>query len=184
MEFSKKDIIIKAWNRLKENISIWVLIMIFMLTLNLLISNIQEQFLEQISFHGIVFIVASYFFQSGINLGMVSLALNIYQDRPVSFGQIFNKFDLLGKYIVASGISIIVFFIFSLPGLMLLFLSVSTIEDSNMFSGLFMAISIIMIVAPLIYISIRLQFYQYFLVEEEMAKKCQQIADEIVFNSN
>ena len=167
MEISKKDIIIKAWIKLKENISIWVLIMLFMLILNLLLSSIQERFLEEMSFHGIAFIVSSYLFQAGINLGLVGLSLNIYRDKTINFSQIFNNFHLLGKYVFASGLSIIVFFIFCLPGLMLLFFSVFVYDNSNVFSSIFMAISIIGIAAPVIYISIRLQFYQYYLVDEE-----------------
>lgn len=169
MNFTYREIIKESWRALKDNISIWILIMLFMLFLNLLISSIQEQMLGQLSLRGIIFIIASYLFQAGISLGLVSLALNIYRGEAVSFSQIFENFHLLFRYIIATIASFIILFFASLPGLLLLLFSTDggILSVGGALSGIFMAISIIITVAPVIYGSIRLQLYHYYLVDQK-----------------
>ena len=171
MEFSKRDIIIKSWNAQMGYLGLWILIMLFIFSLNIITSIIQEKLLEDITTQAILFIVAAYLFQSGINLGMLRVALNIHNKIEVGFGQIFGSFHLLWNFVVATIIFLFFIILSASPGIILLFISIS--NDFIFPSGFNNAINVPLIISLLItiilgtYVSIRMQYYNYFLVEEE-----------------
>ena len=171
MEFSKRDIIIKSWNAQMGYLGLWILIMLFIFSLNIITSIIQEKLLEDITTQAILFIVAAYLFQSGINLGMLRVALNIHNKIEVGFGQIFESFHLLMAFVMATIIFLCLIILSASPGIILLFISISNdfifpSELNNVINVPFI-ISLLITIIPATYVSIRMQYYNYFLVEEE-----------------
>ena len=171
MEFSKREIITSSWNIMKPHLSLLILAILFIFGLNLLLSALQEEILSDIKAQSILFTIAAYLFQMGLNLGMLRISLNIINNKEVNFSQLFGSFDVLIPYILATIVLIAILLIAASPGIILLLVSVSADWDSM--SNLeapddwSVIIPIILIIIPAVYISVRLQFYNYFLLDEE-----------------
>ena len=171
MEFSKREIITSSWNNMKPHLGLLILVSLFIFGLNLLLSALQEVLLGDITSQSILFTSAAYLFQMGLHLGMLRISLNIINNKEVNFSQLFGSFDVLIPYILATIVLITILLIAASPGIILLLVSVSADWDSM--SNLeapddwSVIIPIILIIIPAVYISVRLQFYNYFLLEEE-----------------
>ena len=171
MEFSKREIITSSWNIMKPHLSLLILAILFIFGLNLLLSALQEEILSDIKAQSILFTIAAYLFQMGLNLGMLRISLNIINNKEVNFSQLFGSFDVLIPYILATIVLIAILLIATSPGIILLLAAVSADWDSM--SNLeapddwLVIIPIILIIIPAVYISVRLQFYNYFLLDEE-----------------
>ena len=168
MEFSKREIITSSWNIMKPHLSLLILAILFIFGLNLLLSALQEEILGDIKAQSILFTIAAYLFQMGLNLGMLRISLNIINNKEVNFSQLFGSFDVLIPYILATIVLITILLIAASPGIILLLVSVSADWDSlEAPDDWSVIIPIILIFIPAVYISVRLQFYNYFLLEEE-----------------
>ena len=159
MDFSKREIITSSWNILKPN---WGL---------LFLGIIQERLLEDVTFQSILFTVAAYLFQMGLNLGMLRICLNLIHNKEGEFHQLFGSFNLLIPYLMSSLFVILILLAAASPGIALLLSSISvdfgTLPTIDSLEGVSMVIPLLIIFIPFVYISLRLQFYDYFLVDEE-----------------
>ena len=171
MEFSKRDIILDSWQTLKNHLGLWLLIMLFIFCINIIISIVQERLLDNITAQTILFIIAAYLFQAGLNLGMLKIALNIHKDSEVEFYQVFGSFHMLATYILATLVFLSLLFLAASPGIILLMLSISadieSIPNLEGLSGASFIITMLLIIIPAVYASIRLQLYDYYLIDEE-----------------
>lgn len=163
MELSKYEIIIRAWNIIKEHLPLLVLTVLFMFTLNIIFSVVQDKIMVETTYRSIIFISAAFLFQAGLNLGMIRISLNMINQKNVYFSLLFSSFHMLIPSVLASLVYICILFIAALPGLLLLIYSSGGIASINIFSIL----SIILLIAPATYLSVRFQFYNYFLIDEE-----------------
>ena len=171
MEFSKRKIILSSWNTMKKHLGLWMLIMLLIVGLNLLLGNIQEELLDKITLQTVLFTIAAYLFQAGLNLGMLRIALNINNTNETSLKDLVGSFHMLIPYLLATILFLIIMLIAASPGILLLYISISSdweaiiaLEWLN--SGT-MLVPILLIIVPAAYVSIRLQFYDYFLIDNE-----------------
>ena len=177
MDFSKKEIILTSWNKTKNNISILLSAsMIYLLAIIILFqifSIMSPEFIEdiivnnlipsfQLSFQQILFIIAALLFITGLNLGFIKICLNIYYNKESSPTQLLKSFHVLIPYLFATFIYIMAHFIAAIPGLliMLLFINFNA-------SNIYYYMGLLLIIIPPFYISLRLQFYIYFLLDNE-----------------
>ena len=171
MEFSKKEIITSAWNILKTNLGLMVLVIVFIFSLNLILGIVQDRLLQDVTLQSILFTVAAYLFQMGLNLGMLRICLNLIYNKDGDFSQLFGSFHLLIPYLLASLITLSILLLAAAPGIILLLSSISSdldiLQAAETWGSLSTTIPILIIIIPLVYISLRLQFYDYFLVDEE-----------------
>ncbi len=171
MEFSKKEIITSAWNILKPNLGLMVLAIVFIVSLNLILGIVQDRLLQDVTLQSILFTVAAYLFQMGLNLGMLRICLNLIDNKDGDFSQLFGSFHLLIPYLLASLITLSILLLAAAPGIILLLSSISSdldmLQAAETWGGVSTTIPALIIIIPLIYISLRLQFYDYFLVDEE-----------------
>jgi len=171
MEFSKKEIITSAWNILKPNLGLMVLVIVFIFSLNLILGIVQDRLLQDVTLQSILFTVAAYLFQMGLNLGMLRICLNLIYNKDGDFSQLFGSFHLLIPYLLASLISLVILLLAATPGIILLLSSISsdldTLQAVETWGNISTTIPILIIIIPLVYVSLRLQFYDYFLVDEE-----------------
>ena len=171
MEFSKKEIITSAWNILKPNLGLMVLVIVFIFSLNLILGIVQDRLLQDVTLQSILFTVAAYLFQMGLNLGMLRICLNLMYNKDGDFSQLFGSFHLLIPYLLASLITLSILLLAATPGIILLLSSISSdldmLQAAETWGGIAMTIPVLIIIIPLVYISLRLQFYDYFLVDEE-----------------
>ena len=169
MEFSKRDIILETWNTLKEHLGLWILIMLFIFILNIIISTVQDKLLEDITIQTILFTVAAYLFQAGIGLGMLKIALNIHNGIETGFNHVLGSFHLLVTYVLASVIFLVLIVTAASPGIILLMMTISADIDllSNIggLDNLSFSLPLLLMIIPAVYASIRLQFYDYYLVD-------------------
>ena len=171
MEFSKKEIITSAWNILKPNLGLMVLAIVFIFSLNLLLGIIQDRLLQDVTLQSILFTVAAYLFQMGLNLGMLQICLNLIYNKDGDFSQLFGSFHLLIPYLLASLMTLSILLLAAAPGIILLLSSISSdldmLQATETWGGVSTTIPVLIIIIPLVYISLRLQFYDYFLVDGE-----------------
>ena len=171
MEFSKKEIITSAWNILKPNLGLMVLVIVFIISLNLILGIVQDRLLQDVTLQSILFTVAAYLFQMGLNLGMLRICLNLIYNKDGDFSQLFGSFHLLIPYLLASLITLSILLLAAAPGIILLLSSISSdldmLQAVETCGDMSMTIPVLIIIIPLVYISLRLQFYDYFLVDEE-----------------
>ena len=171
MKLSKRNILLEAWQKMKNHLGLWILIMLFIMAFNLAISTVQEKLLDNITSQTILFTVAAYLFQAGINLGMLKIALNIYSGNEAGFSDLLSSFHLLVSYILATIVFFVLLLIAATPGAILLMISISFDFDSlsnlESISSLSFVLPLLLMIVPVIYASIRMQFYDYFLVNED-----------------
>ena len=171
MEFSKKEIITNAWNILKPNLGLMVLAIVFIFSLNLILGIVQDRLLQDVTLQSILFTVAAYLFQMGLNLGMLRICLNLIYNKDGDFSQLFGSFHLLIPYLLASLITLSILLLVAAPGIILLLSSISSdldmLQAAETWGGVSTTIPVLIIIIPLVYISLRLQFYDYFLVDGE-----------------
>lgn len=171
MEFSKNEIITSTWNILKPNLGLMILAMLFIFSLNIILGIVQDRLLQDLTLQSILFTASAYLFQMGLNLGVLKICLNIIYNKGGDFSQLFGSFHLLIPYLLASLISLSILLLAAMPGIMLLLSSVSSdldmLQTAETWESLSITISVLIIIIPLVYISLRLQFYDYFLVDEE-----------------
>ena len=171
MEFSKKEIITSAWNILKPNLGLMVLVIVFIFSLNLILGIVQDRLLQDVTLQSILFTVAAYLFQMGLNLGMLRICLNLIYNKDGDFSQLFSSFHLLIPYLLASLMTLSILLLAAAPGIILLLSSISSdldmLQAAETWGGVSTTIPVLIIIIPLVYISLRLQFYDYFLVDGE-----------------
>ena len=171
MEFSKRKIIIHSWNAMKDHLGLWIFIMLLVVGLNLVLSAIQDLAPRGVSPQPILFTIAAYLFQMGLNLGMLRIALNIINTNKATLKDLVGSFHMLIPYLLATTFFLIIMFIAASPGILLFYISISSdweaiITLEWLYSGT-MLIPILLIIVPAVYVSIRLQFYDYFLIDNE-----------------
>lgn len=171
MEFSKRKILNESWGFVKENLSFLIMVVLILGGINLLMSIVQNSIFEETGVQGWIFIIAANLFQMGLSLGIVHITLNILDKKDIAISQMFQSFHLLLPYLLASMIYIVLILIVSLPGITLLFYSISmdwgNILEFDTFGMWELLLPGLLILIPATYLSLRLQFYNYFLVEEE-----------------
>ena len=148
-----------------------MLIMLLVFCLNLALGTIQDALLDEINYQSVLFIIAAYLFQMGLNLGMLRICLNLIYNKEADFSQLFGSFHLLIPYLLASLISLAILLLAATPGTILLLSSISSdydmLQAAETWGEISITIPALIIIIPLVYISLRLQFYDYFLVDEE-----------------
>ena len=171
MDFSKREIIKESWQEAKENLSLLITVVLILGGINILVSIVQNSILEETSVQAWIFIIASNLFQMGVSLGVVQIALNILDKKEKSIAMMFGSFHLLAPYLLATIIVICLVILAALPGIILLMVSISwdwgNILNFDSFSTWELLIPALLIAIPAMYLSLRLQFYNYFLVDEE-----------------
>ena len=155
----------------KDNPGILILSIILIFSINLALGNIQDRLLTDLTLQSIIFTIAAYLFQMGLNLGLVRICLNILYGREASAQQLFGSFHILIFYAAGSILFLLIVLVGALPGIILLMMTVAgdvdALMDPGTFSGMFIVFPVALIIIPAVYISIRLQYYDYFLVDEE-----------------
>ena len=169
MELSKKEIIISSWNIMKEHLTLMITIVLFIFTLNIILSLIQEKLLGDITYQSILFVMASFLFLMGLNLGLLRICLNMINSAELGFSQLFSSFHMLIPYVFASILYLVAILLIASPGLLLLITTIS-VDLTNLSIAPWNVpaiLSIIIMIVPATYLSVRLQFYEYFLIDEE-----------------
>jgi uncharacterized membrane protein len=145
--------------------------MLFIFSLNIIISTVQEKLLDSITTQTVLFTVSACLFQAGLNLGMLKIALNIHGEKEASLNQVFGSFHMLLVYILATLVYLTLIFFAASPGIVLLIFSISadinSITDLQGLSEASFMVPLLLIIIPAVYASIRLQFYDYFLIDKE-----------------
>ena len=156
---------------MKKYLGLWMLIMILIISLNLLLGNVQDKLLGKITPQTVLFTIAAYMFQMGLNLGMLRIALNINNRNETSIKDLVGSFHMLIPYTLATIIFLAIMLFAASPGIVLLLMFISseweTILTLEWLNSGTMFIAALLIIVPAAYVSIRLQFYDYFLIDNE-----------------
>ena len=156
---------------MKKHLGLWMLIMLLIVGLNLLLGNIQEELLGKITLQTVLFTMAAYLFQMGLNLGMLRIALNINNTNETGLKDLVGSFHMLIPYMLATIILLAIMLLVASPGIALLLMFISsdweTIATLEWLNSGTMLIAALLIIVPAVYVSIRLQFYDYFLIDNE-----------------
>jgi uncharacterized membrane protein len=125
--------------------------------------------LGEITYQTILFITAAYLFQMGLGLGLLRLCLNIINNAEVNFSLLFSSFHMLIPYSLATILYFGALLLAAFPGLFVLIATTSLDLDNFLLptNSIQNILGVILMIVPVIYLSVRLQFYDYFLVDEE-----------------
>ena len=154
---------------MKEHLALMAMIILFIFALNMILSVIQEKLLGEITYQSMLFIMAAYLFQMGLNLGFLRICLNIINNTEVNFPLLFSSYHMLIPYVLATILYLAALILAASPGMLLLLSSIN-IDIDNLYSSMGnipVILSLILMIIPAIYLSVRLQFYDYFLIDEE-----------------
>ena len=156
---------------MKKHLGLWMLIMLLIIGLNLLLGSVQDELLGKITPQTVLFTIAAYMFQMGLNLGMLRIALNINNTIETNLKDLVGSFHMLIPYMLATIIFLAIMLLVASPGIVLLLMFISseweTILTLEWLNGGTMFIAALLIIVPTIYVSVRLQFYDYFLIDNE-----------------
>jgi len=154
---------------MKSHLPLMIAIVLFIITLNIILSIVQEKMLGAATYQSIIFVMAAYLFLAGLNLGMLRICLNMINNVDVDFSLLFSSFHMLAPYAVATIFYLASILLAASPGLFLFIISASVdLENLSMATESVPAIlSTLLMIIPAIYLSVRLQFYEYFLIDEE-----------------
>jgi len=154
---------------MKNHLMLMIIIVLFIFLLNILLSIVQERLLSDITYQAILFVIAAYLFQMGLNLGLLRICLNMINNTDVNFSLLFTSFHILIPYFLATILYLAALLLAASPGLLLLLTTTSINLDnlSSTMGSIPTILSIIIMIVPAIYLSVRLQFYEYFLIDEE-----------------
>ena len=154
---------------MKSHLPLMIAIVLFIITLNIILSIVQEKMLGAATYQSMIFVMAAYLFLAGLNLGMLRICLNMINNVDIDFSLLFSSFHMLIPYVLATIIYLAALLLVASPGLILFIISASVdLENLSMAMESVPAIlSVIIMIVPAIYLSVRLQFYEYFLIDEE-----------------
>ena len=156
---------------MKKHLGLWVLIMLLIIGLNLLLGKMQDELLEKITPQTVLFTISAYLFQAGLNLGMLRIALNINNKNETSLKDLVGSFHMLIPYMLATIIFLAIMLLVASPGIVLLLMLISsdweTIVALEWLNSGTMLVAALLIIVPAVYVSMRLQFYDYFLIDNE-----------------
>ena len=156
---------------MKSHLGLWIFIMLLIFVLNLFLGTIQDALLDTITSQSVLFIISASLFQMGLNLGMLRIALNINNTNEADPKDLVRSFHMLIPYVFATIIFLIIMLLAASPGIILLFIVLSsewdTIATLEWINSGTMLIPLLLIIAPAIYVSVRLQYYDYFLIDNE-----------------
>ena len=181
MEFSKKEIITTAWLQTKTNLPILVIIttiylMIILALLQIftfMLPDLSENLISENSaqifniltptLQQLLFIIAAILFMIGINLGFIKICINIFKKENINIKQLFGSFDILLPYLMATICYGVAHILIAFPGIIILVIFIKLITGS-----FFYYLGILFVIIPTIYLSLRLQFYIYFLIDNRV----------------
>ena len=131
----------------------------------------------------IIFILSTSLMIMGLEIGFTKCIFHILDNKKIFISNIFNYFHLLGSYILGTLIYYCSISVGIIPGFLYLYSKYSgesinimytSIGDpyfqeliSAYFNSLDLLILLFIIVIPAIYISLRLSFWSYFVIEKE-----------------
>ena len=168
--FSKKEIIITSWKIMVPHLALMVIIILFIFSLNIVLSLIQDRLLGEITAQTIMFIISASLFQMGLNLGLLRICINIINNEEVKFSYLFGSFHMLISYVLATIVYLAALIISASPGIILLITTatsdLTSLSGNNIMSSGSTVFGILLIIVPVVYLSVRLQFYDYFLIDE------------------
>ena len=140
--------------------------------------------IDEYSIQRIIFITSTSLLVMGLEIGFTKLIFKITDDSKTSMTDIFNYFHLLWKYITGLLLFYLSISIGFLPGMLfiywktkgefldILFDSINDPYFQELVAGYFntndLLILIIVICIPGIYLSIRLCFWSYFIIDQEI----------------
>ena len=171
-------LIANAYRIFLHNSFFIISLFLILITASVLFSTIQEAMLESKSIQWSIFSIASQLFTMGLSLGLSNTLMLLIKSKDTSVSQMFEKFDLIFRYLSATIIFSIALIVAMIPGIIIMSLSIDYSNmptfnpidyllqneklDYNFIPISSMSIfSVLLMLAGFLYVYLRLQFYQY-----------------------
>ena len=178
-EISIKEILKQAWDLFTSNLTLIFGIFIFIISISLLLSLIQDKLVQDRGTQYYIFSIASNLFTTGLSLGAIKILLELHDIQPAEFGQLFQYFHLIFRNIAGSLILVLIILAACIPGLIIIGLSMNLgsiisllmtglLNEFSPDDGGMLIVGIILCLIPAIYFGIKFQYFQYFIVDKEI----------------
>lgn len=179
MEFSKREIITTSWLQTKTNLpfliitsTVYLMLILTLLQLfTLMVPNLSENLIyentpqifnmEIPTLQQLLFIIAAILFVTGINLGFIKICIKILKKENIKIMQLFESFDVLLPYLISTILYGMAHIMIAMPGIIILLIYLKLMPGSIIYF-----LGMLFIIIPTVYLSLRLQFYPYFLLDE------------------
>ena len=187
-----KNLLSNSWKLYSDNIAYIISIYLLVTIIGGLCNYIINQSESMDSIQKLIFYFSSELFLIGLSLGLLKILLFLNKNKPTTISTLFTSFDLIFKSFNGSILFSFAIFIVMLPGLIIilmscnidsLFISIWKLIDLkslmptinfnreafniDIYNQPLFALGILVSIVNIIWTAIRLQFYQYFIVDEE-----------------
>ena len=131
----------------------------------------------------IIFLVSTWLLVTGIEIGYTKFIFNKIDNKTVKISDLFNYFDILPRYILGAFLNLIIIFASILPAIIFVYYKygpqlLTTIFDSindpyykelidSYFNSSDVIIIFSLILIPLIFIQLRLCFFNFYIIDKE-----------------
>ena len=187
-----KNLFFESWKLYSEKITYVISIYLLVSIIGGICNYIINQPGSMSSINGILFFFSSQLFTVGISLGLIKSLLLLNKNQSTTFADLFKSFNLIFKAFNASILFSLLVFLAILPGAIIILMSC---DISALFSNILnmldlsggipkftfksdmlnfdihnqpmFLLGVLVAVINVIWISIKLQFYQYFIVDDE-----------------
>lgn len=190
MNFSIKESIVFAWQKLKINWKLLLGVLLFVVVISFIMETIMSNLLESGYFFASNIVGLVYFvFNVILGIGIINISLMLVDGQEANFRDLFSKIKLFWKYVLSNLLLLVVFFVLNLVlyGPLLYFFinnfdlsALNTAFSSQnidlvwntVLEGLSRSKTLIalafLFVLPNIYLFTRTQFYRYSVVDKEL----------------
>jgi uncharacterized membrane protein len=138
--FSKSEAVLFGWNTLKKNFGFFLGLLVVVAAINLLVGLVMSSFSEEAPKALVVTVsVISWILDLLISIGVIKITLKFCDNEPATYRDLFSAYRLLLNFLVGS----IVY-------------------------GIIVAIGLVFLIIPGIYLAVKYQFYDYLIVDKGM----------------
>ena len=187
-----KKLLSSSWKLYVENITYILSLYLLVSIIGAVCNYIVNQSESMNSLQNIIFYFSSELFLIGLSLGLLKILLSLNKKQPTSIGTLFTSFDLIFRSFNASILFSLTIVLAMIPGLIIILLScdlpslfsgiLSLIDfsaplpsitfnnqlfDVNIHNQPLFILGILVSVINIVWTVIRLQFYQYVIVDVE-----------------
>lgn len=138
-EFPQRQAIYFGWETAKKNIKFFVVALLVVFAISFIFSSLDSSFADEQVVPRFIVGIVSWVVSSITSIGLIWISLNFVDKKESKYSDLFKHYDRTVNYMAAS-----------------------------ILYGLIVAFGLLLLVVPGIYFGLRLQFFSYFVVEQNV----------------
>lgn len=168
--FSVSEAIKFGWNTTKANFSFFVKIILIVGLVYLVSGAISESVKDSDRVTSTAFGAVSWIIQMIVGIGLTKIAIKFADGQKAEIADLYNHYPLFFKYLAGSILNGIIMFVGMIPLIIYIILiyRATTSPDMPLPPSAILPVLILIMIIPMLIFGIRLQFYSYFIIDQEL----------------